>query len=573
LDNWESDIKAIKDIEALIRKDTKIYQMERSINVQEELLLNIRAQKDLILEKDDDECLQHLRVTDPWSEIDRIEKRKDLLFLDSFQWILQTTHFKGFAEWANPKSPRTLWIRGHAGTGKTMLVIGIVRYLANTRVLQDKFPSLSFFFCQGMDNKLNSSAAVLRNLMWQLLQKQKHLFHHLRDEYKATGKDLFEESIAVFNMTRILNRMLIDETLEPIVLIVDALDECTDGGALWKVIAGSAKSPKIKWLVSSRPVSNTLPELKDYPSTSMTILDLAVDRLREPIELFISHKVKQLAQVYDYSDEDCDLVKTKLWEAEKLTFLWVALVCKKLEAVDSYETDAVLAVLAETPAGLDDLYSQEMTKIENQEKSTQERSKMILSVVAFAYRPLHLSECRFLIGLRPNVQMEKVVQKCGSFLVIQSGTIFPIHQSATDFLRKPAAIQLSIGKAHFSLSKWIIQGLNKMLRQDMLGLKHLGVTREEILAAKKPWPNPESFPLEYASVFWIDHLGDSAPNGGRFDGEMLGQVLDFLQKHCLHWIEVLALLGPDALSGSIISINKLKTQLKVGASSLFSSLR
>jgi hypothetical protein len=35
----------------------------------------------------------------------------------------------------------------------------------------------------------------------------------------------------------------------------------------------------------------------------------------------------------------------------------------------------------------------------------------------------------------------------------------------------------------------------------------------------------------------------------------------------------LALLGPDALSGSIISINKLKTQLKVGASSLFSSLR
>jgi hypothetical protein len=573
LDDWEGDINAIKSSESLIQKDTRIYQMERSIALQEgsfalqeELLLVMRAQRDFMLEKDENECFQKLRVTDPWSEIDSIEERKDSLLRDSFRWILQTTQFRKFAEWANPESPRTLWIRGHAGTGKTMLMIGIIRYLANTRVLQDKFPSLSFFFCQGANNKLNKPVAVLRNLMWQLLQKQKQLFHHLGDQYKTTGANLFEEDTAVFNISNILREMLKDEKLEPIVLIVDALDECTDRGVLWKAMADSVNSPNIKWLVSSRPESETLPVLKKYPSSSMITLDLGVDRLREPIELFICHKVKDLAQVYGYNDAVCDLVNAELLGAEKLTFLWVALVCKKLEAIPSYETEAISAVLAETSGGLEYLYSQEIEKIEKQERWTQIRSKMILSVLAFAYRPLHLSEFKLLVGLPTNVDMKDVVQKCGSFLVIQTGTVFPIHQSAIEFLRKHAEIQPTVEKAHFFLVKWIFQGLNKTLKPDILGLKNPGISREEILAAKKLWPDLESFPLEYACLYWINHLCDSELKGEGLDSETLGQVLDFLKKNCLHWIEVLALLGPDAISTGILSLIRLKKQLQVRVS-------
>jgi hypothetical protein len=65
LDDWEGDINAIKSSESLIQKDTRIYQMERSIALQEgsfalqeELLLVMRAQRDFMLEKDENECFQ-----------------------------------------------------------------------------------------------------------------------------------------------------------------------------------------------------------------------------------------------------------------------------------------------------------------------------------------------------------------------------------------------------------------------------------------------------------------------------------------------------------------------------------
>ncbi len=44
---------------------------------------------------------------------------------------------------------RLLWIEGHAGTGKTMLMIGTIReLLRQPRILA---PKVSFFFCQGAD--------------------------------------------------------------------------------------------------------------------------------------------------------------------------------------------------------------------------------------------------------------------------------------------------------------------------------------------------------------------------------------------------------------------------------------
>jgi hypothetical protein len=57
-----------------------------------------------------------------------------------------------------------MWIKGHAGTGKTMLLIG--KLSSQSAKLA---PSVSHFFCQGTNAALNSATAILRSLIWLLL--------------------------------------------------------------------------------------------------------------------------------------------------------------------------------------------------------------------------------------------------------------------------------------------------------------------------------------------------------------------------------------------------------------------
>jgi hypothetical protein len=65
----------------------------------------------------------------------------------------------------------------------------------------------------------------------------------------------------------------------------------------------------------------------------------------------------------------------------------------------------------------------------------------ILLITSLAYHPLHVLELQTLAGLKYNAtDLEKVVDMCGSFLTLLKSYIYPIHQSAKDYLVIYAAI-------------------------------------------------------------------------------------------------------------------------------------
>ncbi|RYP20807.1 hypothetical protein DL767_009392 [Monosporascus sp. MG133] len=94
-------------------------------------------------------CLRALYVVNPQDDMARIEGNKDKLLYDAYEWILRTAKYAAFRTWDDSDLPscRLLWIKRHAGTGKTMLLIGIIRELS--KQLAAFAPSLSYFFCQG----------------------------------------------------------------------------------------------------------------------------------------------------------------------------------------------------------------------------------------------------------------------------------------------------------------------------------------------------------------------------------------------------------------------------------------
>ncbi|RYP45277.1 hypothetical protein DL768_008353 [Monosporascus sp. mg162] len=148
-------------------------------------------------------CLSDLRSTDPRHDKNRIEQTKGGLLRDSYRWIL--TH-DDFLRWRDDPDSRLLWIKGDPGKGKTMLLCGIIDELkkqtANTTHL------LSFFFCQATDDRLNNATAILRGLIYLLVDQQRSLLSHIQEKYDHAGKALFEDVNAWVALSDILTSIL-----------------------------------------------------------------------------------------------------------------------------------------------------------------------------------------------------------------------------------------------------------------------------------------------------------------------------------------------------------------------------
>jgi NACHT domain len=121
-----------------------------------------RALQEQLLEqmaKEDQQCLRDLRLIDPRDEIKTIEDRKDPLFKGSYAWIFDCKEYKKFMNWEDGNKHRLLWIKGDAGKGKTMLLLGVIRELEQLK-LNPYSPSLSYFFCQGTSSMLNTHSFI-----------------------------------------------------------------------------------------------------------------------------------------------------------------------------------------------------------------------------------------------------------------------------------------------------------------------------------------------------------------------------------------------------------------------------
>ncbi|VBB75876.1 Putative Vegetative incompatibility protein [Podospora comata] len=431
----------------------------------------ISVQKDTHRDKTESACRRDLRVVDPQHDMERIEKSKDELLDDVYKWILRTQEYAAFTNWdssgSNCPPRRLLWIKGHAGTGKTMLMIGLIRQLLQQPVTAS--PKLSFFFCQGTNEALNNATAVLRSLIWLLLLQQPYLISHLLQKYKESGADLFKDQNAFFALSEVFQNMLKDPQLSFIYLAIDALDECAEWRSkLIDLISTSLTlSQNVKWLISSRPEVDLLAALKDSGTNSLIELD--TQYLAEPVNIYIDHKLTILKRSFGYNDSVLAEVSREVRKRAENTFLWVALVFKELEEV--YGWYAVERI-KEMPPGLSELYNHMITRIENERKIKPQDCKTVLVVMSLAFRPLAISELSVLSDL-PLDMAETAVKMCGSFLTVANKTVNLIHQSAKDYLEDNFKLRLQAAgpaQGHSEIVRRSTNAMSSMLRRNIYNL-------------------------------------------------------------------------------------------------------
>ncbi|PHH83656.1 hypothetical protein CDD82_5414 [Ophiocordyceps australis] len=542
--DWTSQLKDIKDAEVAVKSDAEQYNTEQ-IKSRLDKLATVAQSREMKLQaihasmqeqassyekrqqdSKDNECLRDLYVTNPGEDKERIEKTKGGLLKESYKWILSN---KDFENWRNDEQSRLLWIKGDPGKGKTMLLCGIIDEIKDAMSKgEPEAPNLmAYFFCQTTDSRINNAISVLRSLIWMLVEQCESLISHVRKEYDNRGKALFEGPNAWVALSRILDKMLQDQCVGKVYIMIDALDECsTDLQDLLRLIVDkSCASSRFKWIVSSRNWPNIEQQLEVAAQKVRLCLELNQESISAAVKVYIHHEVERLAMIKDYDVATRNAV-------EHDVMLW-----------DTLKT------LSTFPPGLDSLYKRMLHQIIGSKNA--DVCKQMLAVASVVYRPLTLRELSCLVEMPQTVKddvqlLEKMMKLCGSFLTLQEDIVYFVHQSAKDFVLQTAHHHLfPHGKQHTHgtmLSK-SLDIMSRTLRADLYSLRSPGFPIEQVT-------QPEPDPLATARYSY------------RSDSIMCNygaQVLGFVRKHLLHWFESLSLMGK--LPEGILSISRLESKL------------
>jgi hypothetical protein len=224
---------------------------------------------------------------------------------------------------------------------------------------------------------------VLRDLLWKLLWNHRTLRKYIPDEYSCKskdsgndrGKEILEGSNAFSILVTMLSAMLRDSSLETIYLLVDALDECdSDSHRLIKWIAKDASAPlsKAKWLLSSRHTTKMEETFRQEGQQQKLSLNLNEAYISVAVNIFIEHKVMNLATKKKYNCEFREKIEIQLKKKAESIFLWVALICRILENIPRRK---IMTEFEKFPSGLQPLYERMMQQIEDQKDKNKEFCK------------------------------------------------------------------------------------------------------------------------------------------------------------------------------------------------------
>jgi hypothetical protein len=331
------------------------------------------------LEKD---ILHDISQTNPTYDKKRILDSKGVFLYESFRWILD---HEDFNRWHNVEKGGVLWIKGDPGKGKTMLLSGIVD---NFEMECKESINLAYFFCQATDSRINTATAIIGGLVFLFIKQNRDLRSYIREKFKDERHKL-NGADRWYILCDMFEQITQHSAVPNPVCVVDALDECEneqDRKQFLRLIIRT--SCRIKWLISSRNITEIERELQAIDSSQRLSLELKANAeyVARSVDLYINNSVRNIEALRG-DDELLISVTNTLKRKANGTFLWVALVVEQLR--DAKHRN-VKDVLEKMPAGLENLYDLILQQLTKQEDKDAHR--ILLSTVTAAERPLRLEE-------------------------------------------------------------------------------------------------------------------------------------------------------------------------------------
>lgn len=487
--------------------------------------------------------------------IDKANYRKDRECMSG----TRTTIINNIVEWAKEPAtndttcPRSnvgnvFWLYGMPGIGKTSVAHSICHLLHESKHLGGSF------FCRRDDPILAEPNRILPTLIYRLAG----MFEPYRKIVAQTLRDdphLTPESASGELLLKALEPLK-EHARQPLVLVIDAFDECGTSGSRNQLLSCLTKACKstswLKLILTSRPERDIQAFFEEKGSTNR---DLATDdKTDKDMRYFVQKRVVEPAVTRGLpKDWPSPARLEQIITRSHGLFIYVETFSRLLAT--SKNPDAVLArVLDKQQEGgsteLHELYlAAIMSQVGQEMEDFRRIARAILGVAT--YRPLCDDTLASLIGEQPYI-VKMWVDSLSSVLYrdhSQNGGIRVRHLSILEFLTSPSAKELRVDlqEANLELSKYCFRKMTS-LKFNICKLETSYLPNSEIkdLGNRVEKNIPDA--LQYSSLHWSGHLTSDANLANKELCELLDEF--FAGGRPLYWLEALSLLGniPAAVS-------------------------
>jgi len=333
------------------------------------------------------------------------------------------------------------WLYGLAGSGKSTICITITRFFRDL----GRLGSFIFFDCAFPERSHPSK--VIRTLAYKLGMFDPRIGAAISlaiDNYPSV-----KDAPLRAQFTRLIIEPLASlpelETGGPILLAIDALDECgdpEDRKALMKVLGKeSSRLPSyIRVLLISRPLEDIVTALQDKPHILAHNLDLSSNVGGRDIVAYIQHHLRdiQRRKLPQQPDWPGDEVIQELAEHSRGLFIWASTAVKFIETRFNPVNSLAIILRGEKSSkaqlALDQLYATSLAHADSwDDEDFIDQFRLVLAVILVLQNPLATSTLDRLTGLPKGQESVHAVSKLAC-VIADEPTLHLLHPSFADFL-------------------------------------------------------------------------------------------------------------------------------------------
>ena len=475
--------------------------------------------------------------------------------------------------WMNNETERRMYLlSGLAGTGKTTIAKSVAGLADDDGVL-----GASFFCSRDSDDR----------------SKIEFIFSTITFQLSKLNRRFCAEVITVLKEEPDIGHSLPDRQLKeliagplqkmgsfprPVVIVLDALDECKDEKAPEKILLALSRHihsiPFLKIFVTTRPVSSARFALRDslLDRLSQVFILHDVDRSRVDgdIRLFINFRLAEIAKRRSGDSLPpiwpSEHLLDKLVQKSSGLFIFAFTICKFVESPgdlqEQLEDIAELRTTAhEGRLGIDGLYEKviktAMASFANEKMIS--LCRFVVGTIVLLFNPLSAIDLAQVLDIKPGL-VRGVLTDLHSVIVVppkDDKIIHAFHASFHDFLtsehRSSDQIYVHPARQHAAITLGLFKRMMQGLRRNICRIDDFKENKEvEDLAQRRERYIGNS--LAYACRYWAEHLSHVSPM--KSAEELIHALNEFIRNKLLYWIEVLSLLGDMAIA--VTALDKVR---------------
>jgi hypothetical protein len=459
-----------------------------------------------------------------------------------------------------------------AGTGKSTVSRTTAKSMKGANLL-----GASFFFRRGEGDRGNTTklfSTITRQLVVRMPELIPGVQKALDNDPNLMGKSLKEQfdKILLQPLLRLESTYLQTPT---VVIVIDALDECEQDEDMRIILhlllkLKHVKAVHLRIFLTSRPEWPILQEFSKiarHEHKYLVLHEIPMPVIEHDISLFLKHRLSAIRTDRLLSaDWPGNTAIQSLVKISVPLFIFAATACRLIEDPQWDPVESLAEILADRNDGSHFVgtYLPVLNRLLDGQSKKQEMQliqefQAIIGPIVMLESPLSIVSLSRFLGLTEG-QIHRRLKSLHSVLHIPSDLTRPVrlfHLSFRDFLldqetRDRTPFWVDEKQTHQRLTSrclYVCDSLRKNICGIKYGTKRVEIDNKTIFHCLPP-------ELQYSCRYWAYHLTQSKETIIAMDEALL-----FLEKHFLHWIEAMSLLG---LASEVVgSISLLQSVLDV----------